>query len=340
MRRSLRSITVSILALALFPLVERPAQATYPGKNGRIALGLDRGSGLQISTIRPNGEGLTQLTSIAGNAVFPDWSPDGTKIAFDAQLSGEDVPCHTEVMDADGSKIVDLTPKVVIKHRGCAYDPSFTPNGNRLVFVQQRCRSDVRCPRAIWSMNLHGRDRRKILRAWTLFSPGDYDLHSPHVSPDGHTVLFSVVNESGIVVHGEDGNRKALFSVRMNGTHLSKVVRFRFDVCVCGGDWAPNGRRIVSSDQAGPTPVPGRAPNLFTVRPDGSGMRFLTHSGRTRVYISGGSYAPNGRWIAYKRVTATGKVRLMKIHPSGRGASIIARLSANFAGRDWGPRAT
>jgi Tol biopolymer transport system component len=102
-------------------------------------------------------------------------------------------------------------------------------------------------------MDVDGGDRRPILRKFTLFPPGDYDLHAPRVSPDGRTVLFVVVNESGILVNGVHGNRKALYSVGMNGTHLQQVVPFRFDVCSCGGDWAPNGNRIVSSSQAGPT---------------------------------------------------------------------------------------
>jgi len=50
-----------------------------------------------------------------------------------------------------------------------------------------------------------------------MFPHGGYDLHAPHVSPDGRTVLFVVVNES--VTAPPNGVRKALYSVRMNGTH-------------------------------------------------------------------------------------------------------------------------
>jgi Tol biopolymer transport system component len=143
--------------------------------------------------------------------------------------------------------------------------------------------------------------------------------------------------EKEVTVDGVEGNRKALYMVRTNGTHLRQVVPYRLDVCACGGDWAPNGKRIVSSSQAGPTPVPGRQSNLFTVRPNGTRLRYLTHS-HTYAVIFVGSYSPNGRWIAYKRVTPAEKYRLMKIHPSGRDRTPIATLSANYTGRDWGPR--
>jgi Tol biopolymer transport system component len=141
------------------------------------------------------------------------------------------------------------------------------------------------------------------------------------------------------VVDGVHGNRKALYTVRMNGSHLTQVTPYRLDVCICSGDWAPSGERIVSSSQAGPTPVPGRASNLFTVRPDGTGLRFLTQSSDTEIGIGVGSYSPNGRWILFKRIREDkGTYRLMKIHPSGEDATLIATLPSNPTGRDWGPR--
>jgi hypothetical protein len=78
-----------------------------------------------------------------------------------------------------------------------------------------------------------------------------------------------VVDET-VVMDGVHGNRKALYMVRMNGTKLTQVVSYRFDVCVCTGDWAPNGRGSVEFS-GGTHAGPGRASNLFTVRPDGTG---------------------------------------------------------------------
>jgi Tol biopolymer transport system component len=161
-------------------------------------------------------------------------------------------------------------------------------------------------------------------------------LHAPRVAPGGHRIVF--VAEKDITLHGTEGNRKSLYTVRMNGTHLRQLVPYRFDVCACGADWAPNGKRIVSSSQAGPTAVPGEPSNLFTVRPDGTGLRYVTHSHNADVGIFVGSYSPNGRWIAYKRITAKERYRLLKVRPSGEERTRIATLPADFVGRDWGPR--
>jgi Tol biopolymer transport system component len=45
-----------------------------------------------------------------------------------------------------------------------AYNPSFAPNGKRIVFVGQGCHSELKCKRKIRSMDLHGRNRRVITR--------------------------------------------------------------------------------------------------------------------------------------------------------------------------------
>ena len=64
------------------------ALATFPGRNGLIAFYSDTGAGAQIFTVRPNGHDLRQITHIDGDAVRPDWSPDGRRIAFELDTAG------------------------------------------------------------------------------------------------------------------------------------------------------------------------------------------------------------------------------------------------------------
>jgi Tol biopolymer transport system component len=317
-------ITAAILGLGIVFLTVVPAHATFHGTNGRIAYSLDKGSGEQIYTIKHDGTGKRQLTHVNGAAVGPDWSPNGRKIVFEVDHPNE-TGCSIEIMNADGSNIRDLTGN----RKGCEMTPAFTPNGRRIVFTHD-C---DQCAVVLKSMNLQGKDRHLILRARTLYKK------EPQVSPDGTRVLFMVEKELG-PINGVDENVKALYSVRMNGTHLKTVVPFDFDVCACGGDWAPNGKRIAFSNNAGAADEPQTLPtNVATIRPDGTDLRFLTHFQDIKVYHSSGSYSPDGRWILFKSASDD-KYKLWKIHPDGTHKKLIARFKFDFFTRDWGPRPT
>jgi len=60
--------------LSLLPV---PAQATWPGSDGRIAF-VKAG---QIYTIRPDATGLSKRTFVGKN-YRPEWSPSGQRIAY------------------------------------------------------------------------------------------------------------------------------------------------------------------------------------------------------------------------------------------------------------------
>jgi Tol biopolymer transport system component len=115
------------------------------------------------------------------------------------------------------------------------------------------------------------------------------------MSPDGRTVAFAVNSD-------KVSFRKAVFTVRMNGSHLTKIVPFRLDVS-SKLDWSPNGERLLY------TPYidfpKGHVPNVFTIRPDGSRLHQLTNASGNTAAISG-SYSPNGRWIVYRREAPNG----------------------------------
>ena len=96
-----------LAAAAMLLAVAPSALATFPGRNGPIAFYSDTGAGAQIFTVRPNGHDLRQITHIDGDAVRPDWSPDGRRIAF--ELDTQD-SASVAIMNADGSGMVVLPP--------------------------------------------------------------------------------------------------------------------------------------------------------------------------------------------------------------------------------------
>ena len=295
--------------LTLILLCAGSAYATFPGRNGLIAFQALTDTGIQVFTVRPNGQSLHQITNVNGDAVAPDWSPDGRQIAFEHDVPG--ACANVAIINTDGSGLIDITADPNV----CEGDPSFTPDGSRIVFDRF---DPVANDEAFWSMDRNGNDRQRI-------GPCCAD---PNVSPNGEKLSFLSFN-------GQPGGT-ALFTSSIDGSNLFQVTPYSFDVAV-KQDWAPDGQHLVFT-QDGDVLMPGVSANIATVRPDGTDLRLVTHyqGGTANAFV--GSYSPDGRWIVF-RLNENGLFGLFKIHPDGTHLRTILPLS-NFRPRfiDWGPR--
>jgi Tol biopolymer transport system component len=266
-------------------------------------------------SINADGTGFRQLTNVEGEALHPDWSPDGRQIVFELDHPSGPAGCSVVLMDADGTNMVDLTGEL----NGCEGQPSFTPGGRRIVFGRLNAVTNVE---AIWSMNLHGGDRHRIT---TGIGKGVTD---PNVSPLGHKLSFVAYNGT------EFG--QALYRVRLDGSHLPRIVPFRFDVGL-KHDWAPDGHRIAITPWA--DYPDDRSPHVATIRPDGSHRRLLSRAQGSGIGAFTGSYSPNGRWIVFRHENLnTERFGLYKIRPDGSDRTLIAPMPFAPRGIDWGPQ--
>jgi len=172
------------------------------------------------------------------------------------------------------------------------------------------------------------RARRLGLRGGGDHSPTLRELRDsdPNVSPDGQTVTF--------VRHKVDGLLQALYAVNIDGSHLRKLVPYRYEVAI-KHDWAPDGRHIVITTDA--DYPEGRSPNVATVRPDGSQLRLLTHYRGGAFGAFAGSYSPDGRWIVFRLENLEReRYELIKMYPDGSHRKLIARMPFRPRGSDWG----
>src|SRR5688572_25392069 len=159
------AVLTTLASLALAPV----ASATFPDRNGRIAFQAQTDHDIQIFTVRPNGKDLRQITHLDGDATRPDWSPDGRRIAFAFN------DCSVAIMDADGSDVM-----LIADDPGkCQSDPSFVPDGQRLVFEHFDWMGTGL--EEVWSMRLDGSDQRVVTGAGAT---------DPNVSPDGRRLSF------------------------------------------------------------------------------------------------------------------------------------------------------
>src|SRR5215217_6475984 len=89
---------------ALLVAAMNPAEAAFPGQNGKIAFTSDRDGTTGIYTMSASGTGLDRLTTQDDRE--PAWSPDGSTIAFTSNRDGN---AEIYTMNANGTGLSNLT---------------------------------------------------------------------------------------------------------------------------------------------------------------------------------------------------------------------------------------
>jgi Tol biopolymer transport system component len=319
-RRTLASGVATLAAALVAGLLATPAAvATYPGDNGLILYQTQTDDGWQLFTMRPDGSEVTQLTHVEPQsgphvptpmgpdlpgAGRPDWSPDGRTIVFNVD------DCQIALIDADGSDLreVPAEPGQTVGTGLCERDPSFTPDGQSIVYVR-----DDWLTQDVWSVGVDGTDRKLLT---------DICVVDPEVSPDG----------TRLSCKDRDG---ALWVVNLDGSG-SLAVTPGLDVGL-KHDWSPDGSAIVFSDSwHSDTPD---AIDMATVGPDGTGLRYLTdEEPGSHAYI--GSYSADGGSILY-RVDRGDEHALFVMDADGSEAHPITEFGALSPGYvDWGAAPT
>lgn len=193
------------------------------------------------------------------NDSWPNWSPDGTKIAFVGtrfdptigfcQPGGGLLGCPTDIytMGADGSNVTDITDD-----QGFEFDPTWSPDGTKIAFAST---SDVAASTTITLMNADGTGRVKMSP-----SNGGSDFH-PSWSPDGTQIVFGGI-------HYEDWG---LFKVRADGTD-ERTLLFGVGTYAVDPAWSPDGSLIAFGGNVGDY---GHPEGVFAMRSGGSGITKL-----------------------------------------------------------------
>src|SRR5215472_5880592 len=290
-----------------------PAAKAAAVANGRIVFSGDTSVHSDVYTINPDGTGRRQLTHVgtkqaAGN---PDWSPDGAKIVYISNQTGDD---RIWVMNADGSAKRRLTDDPGFAD----LNPAWSPDGTRILF--SRCDDHLgfflKCDLEV--MNAAGGGMRRLAGGNWTYMRGQY-------SPDGRRIVVGA---------DRGGFLSALWVMRADGTGLHRITRPSLEAFWPG--WSPDGRRIVFTDNC----CQGGS-NIWTVRPDGTGLRELTHFGPMPLQGGFASYSPDGRRIVLQydgKCPVRGICQYFYVmNADGSGLHAVRTGVANTFLTDWGP---
>ena len=279
------ALAAGLLALVQMMVQPNPAEAAFPGENGKIAFVRS----WQIFTMKPDGSRQIQLTNSRYINSDPSWSPNGKLIAFE-RWSGSGRTSEIYTMRADGSDKKRLT-----KNSVGDYEPTWSPDGTKIAFT--RC-TETSCD--LYTMDRNGSNKSLIHSGLDWLDSDD-----PSWSPDGTKIAFT--NSSGLFVVNADGSGEPSMLVSPDEVDNPEYGLY-------GADWSPDGQWIVFGTDDG---LYSWA-RLYKVKFDG--MELTQLPGLSIVDLSP-AWSPDGRKIVFSSDYKTGDYpySLYKMNADGTG---------------------
>jgi Tol biopolymer transport system component len=188
-----------VMALA----VAGPAQATFPGKYGKIAFSTMPMNGDQsVYLINSDGSNLTRLTAPLTSTEFgaeegveasmPAISPDGTEIVFSGYdvVLGEHGIYVMDAKDRDGDGNGDNLKRLTEGNWLNVYSPTWSPDGKKIAFTSDREDGDDHQESDIYVMNADGSNPTNLTNR-PGEGPDSASEDYPDFSPDGEKIAFA-----------------------------------------------------------------------------------------------------------------------------------------------------
>jgi Tol biopolymer transport system component len=317
---ALTAASVAFAIVAFRTGAERqPAAPTQ--ENGLIALAT--GDPARVTVVNEDGTGARQVTTgtepdprAEQRGYFeefgPQWSPDGTQMAFVRWYDPGNSLC---VIGVDGTGF-----RVVVPDFEGGVQIAWSPDGSTFAYYGGR-------DETIHLVDADGSNDR-VLAGLPSVPPGHPPTWLPTWSPDGTRIAFT---------------SKDVWTIRTDGTDLTRITNLADGEFAFDPSWSADGSRILFSIGGWETSGVGGGQfggTMYVVGADGSNLTPLTNDGELWW---GADWSPDGRFVVSMRATPTGSDDPYDWVDSGvyvmaADGSDVRPLAEDLWGRPaWGP---
>lgn len=180
----------------------------------------------ELFVVDVDGSNFTNLTNSVAHESLPQWSPDGSKIAYTA-FEGQNNELYT--MNADGSHITNLTNSPASEFAGM-----WSPDGARLAYLSYYGSPDC-CIVSLHRMDADGSNQVELVASNVA------TVLQPTWSPDGSKILFAKY-------YSEDDTIETNI-IDSNGNHIATLDRPRSYNYFASATWSPTGDALAYVDE-------------------------------------------------------------------------------------------
>ena len=267
---------------------------------------------------------LLALLVVAGSLIVTSpprhAAADDERIAFRRWLNASHDRGAIFTIDPDGTELRRVTHA---PYRGFATQwPDLSPDSRWIAYQRERDGYWA----DLFKIRTDGTHKTYLSGTCTDLCLQDIE---PAWSPSGKRIAFQ--RAFGASPNADYPSLPTIFVMRADGTHPRQVTQLGSDPTEISmhddgfPSWSPDGNRLVFTRYDNNKEETA----IFTVRPDGSGLRKLTPWKPIETAVD---WSPDGRWILFVSRSAKGRTNLSLIHPDGSG---VHRITRNGGSYEW-----